>query len=206
MNTTKIPKDVEDALQELVTVHKFVRKILTLQEDNYVCNKIGLYYEHAANGDFAPENKQALMESSWNDDANIRYGAFSIRGFTAELVTLAVWNANNKNTRYTFPNKDDKQKQLAGWDLEAFNAQWNKTYPVEVKRVNDINAFEIRHEQWFKYPKLDRFVVCNVENMTIIQVSYGEFKEFCKDRIYTGTKEILQNKQRLLVIKLFIPK
>lgn len=180
--------------KEITNLQKIYRKFgQFIEEDDraYIRDYISVALEMAGNNQFDETNADALRGMPWSEVGNFRYGWWSIRGFTGEVLTAGIWNRANWGSEYrTFFTLGDatQETETSGGDLVANNNAWNNSYPIQVKTVESLNEVKI-HESWLNYNTQDvqRFVIVDPVRQQMIHLEYlqllREVEDYSKDPI-----------------------
>lgn len=111
---------------------------------------------------------------------NFRYGDNSVLGTLGEMVTVGVWNRNNKYTRCERA-PHDMDSEVTGYDVQFVKDGWKYPYMGQVK-VAQLGKDVITIKQdWLKYDVrlLHRFILCDVDTDTIFVCDYPLLWAYC---------------------------
>jgi hypothetical protein len=186
---------IKNAITKLEDIYNDNSSYLDACDSQFVCDAREHYVTLLEEGEFE-KNRQRVEWSPFND----RYGADSIRGFAAEVLAVGLWNAQEAETRFKFGDAD-KDTEVGGCDVVAYNPRWNNDYTVQVKTTKNIDADLIPvWNDWMKYSthKVNRFVIADVVHRKALYLDYLQFLR-CVDRNVIFVNQVMMVKREKLL-------
>lgn len=166
--------EVADQLEAGVFDLRRIKRHLKRADVEYFRDYLQFVAKKLDEGIFANDNKETLRKGEF-EDFNIRHGASSVFGLRCEMMAIAIWNKNRRDTKLEH-NRGDKEAELSGADCLASNQKrgWSG-FPVQVKGTDVSTSIKMRAE-WFDY-ELDRFVIVNLaKEEALFIMNYKMFK------------------------------
>lgn len=134
---------------------------------------------------------------------NDRYGADSIRGFAAEVLAVGLWNRQEAETCFKFAD-GDKETEVGGCDVVAYNPRWSNDYTVQVKTTKNLDAELIPvWDSWMNYStqNVNRFVIADIIHRKALYLDYLQFLRCAHNNMVIANQVQFVPRDKLLKTK-----